>query len=38
MTEPIRVRVGERVPFWVVDAGPTHPRQFHVLGAQFGTV
>jgi nitrite reductase (NO-forming) len=38
VTEPIRVRVGDRVRFWVVDAGPTHPCQVHVLGAQFDTV
>jgi nitrite reductase (NO-forming) len=36
--EPIRVRVGDRVRFWVVDAGPTHPSQFHVVGEQFDTV
>jgi nitrite reductase (NO-forming) len=36
--EPIRVKVGDRVRFWVVDAGPTHPSQFHVVGEQFDTV
>lgn len=36
--EPIRVRVGDRVRFWVVVAGPTHPCQFHVVGEQFDTV
>lgn len=36
--EPIRVRVGDRVRFWVVDAGPTHPCHFHVVGEQFDTV
>jgi nitrite reductase (NO-forming) len=36
--EPIRVKVGDRVRFWVVDAGPTHPCQFHVVGEQFDTV
>jgi nitrite reductase (NO-forming) len=36
--EPIRVRVGERVRFWVVNAGPTHPCAFHVVGEQFDTV
>lgn len=38
VTEPIRVKVGDRVRFWVVDAGPTHPCQFHVVGEQFDTV
>jgi len=36
--EPIRVKVGDRVRFWVVDAGPTHPCAFHVVGEQFDTV
>ena len=36
--EPIRVRVGERVRFWVVNAGPTHECAFHVVGEQFDTV
>src|SRR4051812_12180834 len=36
--EPIRVRVGDRVRFWVVVAGPTHPSHFHVVGEQFDTV
>lgn len=36
--EPIRVKVGDRVRFWVVDAGPTHPSHFHVVGEQFDTV
>ena len=36
--EPIRVKVGDRVRFWVVDAGPTHPTHFHVVGEQFDTV
>jgi nitrite reductase (NO-forming) len=35
---PIRVKTGDRVRFWVVDAGPTHPSQFHVVGEQFDTV
>ncbi len=38
VTEPIRVKVGDRVRFWVVDAGPTHPCHFHVVGEQFDTV
>jgi nitrite reductase (NO-forming) len=36
--DPIRVKVGDRVRFWVVDAGPTHPCHFHVVGEQFDTV
>jgi nitrite reductase (NO-forming) len=35
---PIVVKVGDRVRFWVVDAGPTHPCHFHVVGEQFDTV
>jgi nitrite reductase (NO-forming) len=35
---PIRVKVGDRVRFWVVNAGPTHPCNFHVVGEQFDTV
>ncbi len=35
---PIRVKAGDRVRFWVVDAGPTHPSHFHVVGEQFDTV
>src|SRR5690606_18351669 len=29
--EPIHVSVGDRVRFWVVSAGPTHPCNFHVV-------
>ncbi len=36
--EPIRVKVGERVRFWVVNCGPTHPCAFHVVGEQFDTM
>ena len=35
---PIRVRVGDRVRFWVVNCGPTHPCAFHVVGEQFDTM
>jgi nitrite reductase (NO-forming) len=35
---PIRVKVGDRVRFWVVNAGPTVPCNFHVVGEQFDTV
>ena len=36
--EPIRVSVGDRVRFWVVNCGPTHPCAFHVVGEQFDTM
>lgn len=36
--DPIRVKLGDRVRFWVVNAGPTHPCNFHVVGEQFDTV
>jgi nitrite reductase (NO-forming) len=36
--EPIRVKVGDRVRFWVVSAGPNHPSAFHIVGEQFETV
>ena len=35
---PIRVKVGDRVRVWVVDAGPQRSAAFHVVGAQFDTV
>jgi nitrite reductase (NO-forming) len=38
MTTPLKVKVGERVRFYVVNAGPTHPCNFHVVGEQFDTV
>jgi nitrite reductase (NO-forming) len=38
VTAPIKVKVGDRVRFWVVDAGPTHPCNFHIVGEQFDTV
>lgn len=37
-TEPLRVKRGDRVRFYVVDAGPTVPCAFHVVGEQFDTV
>ena len=37
-SDPIRVHVGDRVRFHVVNAGPTHPCGFHVVGEQFDTV
>ena len=36
--EPIHVKVGDRVRFWVVNCGPTHPSAFHVVGEQFDTM
>jgi nitrite reductase (NO-forming) len=36
--DPIRVKLGDRVRFWVVNAGPTHPCNFHAVGEQFDTV
>ncbi|HKV50997.1 MAG TPA: multicopper oxidase domain-containing protein [Gemmatimonadaceae bacterium] len=36
--DPIRVNTGERVRFWVVNAGPTLTCAFHVVGQQFDTV
>jgi len=36
--DPIRVKLGDRVRFWLVNAGPTHPCHFHVVGEQFDTV
>lgn len=36
--DPIRVKVGDRVRFWVVNCGPTHPCNFHVVGEQFDTI
>jgi nitrite reductase (NO-forming) len=35
---PIRVKAGDRVRVWVVDAGPQREVNFHVVGAQFDTV
>jgi nitrite reductase (NO-forming) len=38
MTAPLSVHVGDRVRFYVANAGPTHPCNFHVVGEQFDTV
>lgn len=35
---PLRVKRGDRVRFYVVSAGPSHPCNFHVVGEQFDTV
>jgi nitrite reductase (NO-forming) len=37
-TAPIHVKRGDLVRFYVVNAGPTHPCAFHVVGEQFDTV
>ena len=34
---PFTVRVGERVRFWVLDAGPNRASSFHIVGGQFDT-
>lgn len=36
--EPIHVKRGDLVRFHVLNAGPTHPCAFHVVGEQFDTV
>jgi nitrite reductase (NO-forming) len=38
MEDPIYVNRGDRVRFWVVNAGPTLPCAFHLIGEQFETV
>ncbi len=35
---PIRVTQGDRVRFHLVNAGPSHPCSFHIVGEQFDTV
>jgi nitrite reductase (NO-forming) len=35
---PLTARVGDRVRFWVLDAGPNRSSSFHVVGSQFDTV
>jgi nitrite reductase (NO-forming) len=35
---PLTATAGERVRFWVLDAGPNRHSAFHVVGAQFDTV
>jgi len=35
---PLTARAGDRVRFWVLDAGPNRPSAFHVVGGQFDTV
>src|SRR5690606_26733958 len=36
--DQLPAKVGERVRFWVLDAGPNGPLSFHVIGGQFDTV
>jgi nitrite reductase (NO-forming) len=35
---PLQANPGERLRFWVVNAGPSHPSAFHVVGAIFDKV
>jgi nitrite reductase (NO-forming) len=35
---PLTARVGQRVRFWVLDAGPNRSSSFHVVGGQFDSV
>ena len=35
---PLAARAGERVRFWVLDAGPNRASSFHIVGSQFDTV
>lgn len=35
--EPFKVKVGERVRFWVLAAGPNRALSFHIVGGQFDT-
>ena len=35
---PLQVSAGQRVRFWVMDAGPSLPCTFHVVGGQFDQV
>src|SRR5699024_3897404 len=36
--QPLEATVGERVRFWVLNAGPNLGSSFHVVGSQFDTV
>lgn len=35
---PLTVKAGERARFWVIDAGPSDPVAFHIVGTVFDTV
>ncbi|MEA5053914.1 MAG: multicopper oxidase domain-containing protein [Propionicimonas sp.] len=37
-SHPLTAKVGERVRFWVLDAGPNRLSSFHIVGTQFDTV
>lgn len=37
LQKPLPAKVGERVRFWVVAAGPNRGSAFHIVGAQFDT-
>lgn len=36
--EMLQARVGDRVRFWVLAAGPNRPTSFHIVGGQFDTM
>ncbi|TFD45664.1 copper oxidase [Cryobacterium frigoriphilum] len=36
--QPLTAKVGERIRFWVLDAGPNLASSFHIVGGQFDTV
>ena len=36
--QPFEAKVGERIRFWVLDAGPNRATSFHIVGGQFDTV
>lgn len=36
--QPLAAQVGERVRFWVLNAGPNRAGSFHIVGSQFDTV
>ena len=36
--QPLRAKVGDRIRFWVLDAGPNLASSFHIAGGQFDTV
>ena len=36
--QQLAAKVGERVRFWVLDAGPNRLSSFHIVGSQFDTV
>jgi nitrite reductase (NO-forming) len=38
VARPLAARVGDRVRFWVLAAGPNRGSSFHVVGTQFDTV